>query len=228
MKILNSDLKIKYTLPCIRGPWDIDSVDESSVAVTFPSANTLQLIAINPGVKIKETFDIGYECYGITVHGKRIFVCINDYQKSTYGVKVLTEKGEELTLIPTLGAGWLRYLCLNADGTKIYYTGGAGTFLFINCVTVEGYGIYSATSTTLRYPRGLICDVNGNLIVCDDETKGVHIITSEGVVGNTVLTEKEGFGPKSLSLNRSNDSLVVGSYKRDASRLTVYKLDYNP
>ena len=229
VKILDKNMNIKFTAPCISDPFDIDCINAKTVVVTMPDIKTLQFVAVKPGFKFKHTKCINARCLGIAVHEKNIFVCIDDAQQSAKCIKVLTLDGDNVTYIPHLGPGSPRYLCLNRHGTRIYYTGGSNKEMFINSLTNDGHGIFSVSSTDLHYPRGVVIDEDGNVIVCDDAGQRLQVIASNGKFGQTLLSKKDNIlYPKSVCVNRTLNILVIASWKQNpnASKLALYKLEY--
>ena len=229
LKILDKDMNVKFTATCTSDPYDVDFIDENSAIVTLPCTKEIQFIGIKPGFKFKEKKDLKLSCYGVCIHNKSIFVCVD--APPVKGVKVMTLAGDDVTFITHLGPGGPRKLCLNSDG-KIYYTGGSRNDLFVNCVTKDGYGIFSVSSKALDYPAGIANDAEGNVLVCDKNKKCVQVISSSGVCGDVVLTEKDIlYGPCAICINRSYDVLAVACWNSsdpnfDTSKLVFYKLKY--
>ena len=119
-------------------------------------------------------------------------------------MKVLNLNGDHISFIPHFGHGGLRYLCPNVDGTRIYYTGGSGKDLFINCVTKGGYGIFSVSTTKLDFPRSIVHDESDNIMVCDDNNKCIQSVSVDGVSEITLETEnKSTYAPKSLCISKN-------------------------
>lgn len=167
---------------------------------------------------------------GVCVHDKNIFVCIDEPEPSKKGVKVLNLNGDPVSFIPHFGSGELRYLCPNVDGTRIYYNEGSGKDLFINCVTKDGYGIFSVSTTKLDFPRSIVHDESDDIMVCDDNNKCIQIVSADGIIENTLLIEnRTTYAPKSMCISKNYDCLIVTSHKasepRD-SKLTLYRLEY--
>ena len=232
IKILDKDFKIKFTAPCVSAPVDVDCINETSAVVTLPSAKALQFISVNPGFKFQQKRDLNLHCEGICVRGKNIFVCIAESEPSKKGVKVLNLNGDDVSFISHLGPGTSSYLCVTTDGTKIYYTGGYDKSAFIKCITKDGYGIFSVSSSELDYPRGIVHDEMNNIMICDCSKRCVQIINADGKCGKILLTENDNmYAPESMSLNKTYDKLIIGSLEdkpgQRVSKLTVYKLEYS-
>lgn len=229
VKFLDKDMKINFTIPCSDGPWDVDCLNEGCIVVTIPERKSIQFIDIKPGIKPKYIHYIGHKAYGVAVNGERMFVSMADTileKQRLCGVQILNKDGKYVAFIEHIGSGSPQNICTNVDGTKMYYSGGYGTSLFINCFAREGYGLYSVRTNILKSPRSLICDDDENLIVCDDGTKRLHVIDSSGVVSDTILSEQDISVPQSMCFDKINGILNVVSQKEKVVKLTAYKLEY--
>ena len=232
IKILDKNYNIKFTALCPLGPYDVDSVDTKSAVVTLPEAKAIQFISVNPGFKFLQKIQLKLKCSGVCIHDKTIFVCIHEPEQEKRGVKVLNLNGGDMAFIPHLGTGDPRNICVTADGSKVCYTGGSGKDLFINCVTKDGYGIFSVSNSDLDMPRGIIHDEYDNIMICDESKKCLQIISAEGVCENRLLTANNMYAPRSMCLSKTYDYLVVASYEyrtsgASLSKLTVYNLEYS-
>ena len=120
------------------------------------------------------------------------------------------------------------YLALNVtvNEVSIFYVGSSNRCSYVNKLSSKGHGIYSVCATSLKKPKSITCDTAGNLLICDTDTKSVHVVDSEGQVGNAVLTETEDFAPTSMCLTDDRDKLIVASRQNDSAKITVYKLKY--
>ena len=227
VKFLDKDMKIYFAFPCNKGPWDVDCLNEDCIVVTTPDAKAIQFIDIKPGIKPKYILDIGYKALGVTVNDNHMFAVIADGDKQKYGVEIRNRYGDYVAFIEHIGSEWPQRICTNVDGSKLYYSGRSYTSLYVNCLTRAGFGLYSIRTTALKDLKSLICDDEENLIVCDAGTKGLYVIHSNSVVGDTILSEQDGSVPQSMCFNRINDMLTVASQQETVVKLTAYKLEYD-
>ena len=227
LKVLDQNLHIKLNALCTNSPFDIALKDESTCIFTIPDAKSIQFVTVQPGLRFKHIKCLKLRCFGIEVHGKNIFVCIDDLQQSVKCVKILSLEGNCVSYITHQGAGAPRYLCISADGMRIYYTGGLDKDVFINCITTDGFGIFSVSSSDLKSPRSVVMDSDGNAIVADDKAKCLHTVSAEGVFGLSMLVENETeLGPTSCCVNRTEDLILVAFWQTHSSKVILYKLVY--
>ena len=227
IKLIDKDFNVTFAAICSSEPYDVALInDESCAVVTLPETKDIQFIEIKPGFRFKEKKNINFTGYGVDANAKYIFVCGSE--SSTKGVKLLTLSGEDAGLIPYLGTGTPYKLCLDSTG-KIYHTGGYGNSMYVTSVTVDGHGLFSVSSKDLHEPRGIVCDKDGNVLVCDVTKKCAQVISSAGVCDNIVLTDNE-YRPRALCINKSCDRLII-AWRRASdpynTKLTLYNLEYD-
>ena len=230
VKILDKEMKIKFTIPCPESPSDVARFDENSAVVLYASDNSFQFVCVKPGIMLQQKKATKLSCYGLESLNKIVYISCYDSERNSRGVAGFVKDGWIATFVPfiateiqSLGS----YLSLSNDSTNIYYVGHSSNACFINKLSTSGHGIYSVCTTSLKKPKSIVCDSAGNLVVCDTGTKGVHIIESDGKVGNTLITETDDFAPTSVCLNTSRDTLIVASSQKQSSRIIVYRLNYN-
>ena len=264
IKLLDaSNRRVKYELFFQGGPpYDVAVVDDTMVVVSVPSCRLLQYVHVKPGVKMDREIDVKSTCYGVVVFNNEIFVCTDngtagnnalannggvssksfagttsntsDNLLEAGGIRIFSQKGQELAFIPHGSEGTPKHICLNDDGSKIYYTGGSGKTSYVTCITRQGYGMFSFTDAVLQCPSYIAIDSFDNLLVCDSNENRVHIIKVEGERNQLLLDQKKDL-PRtmtSICFDRRSDMLVVAysadSYafgeKKRKSKLKFYKL----
>ena len=227
LKILDGNLNIKLSALCTNSPFDIALLDESTCVMTIPDAKSIQYVTVQPGFRFKHTKCLKLRCFGVDVHGENIFVCIDDLQQSVKCVKILSLDGDCVSYVTHQGAGSPRYLCVNEDGSRICYTGGLDKDVFINCITNDGFGIFSVSSTDLQSPRSVVTDNDGNILVVDDKAECLQIVSADGVFGKKLIVENETVSePTSCCLNRTEKLVIVSFWQTQSSKVILYKLVY--
>ena len=225
LKILDRDLNIKLSALCTNSPFDIALVDETTCVMTIPDAKSIQYVTVQPGFRFKHTKCLKLRCFGVDVHGENIFACIDDLQQSVKCVKILSLGGDCVSNVTQQGAGSPRYLCVNEDGSRIYHTGGLDKDVFINCITNDGFGIFSVSSTDLQSPRSALPDYDGNILVVDDKAQCLQIVSADGVFGKKVIVENETVSePPSYCIKKTGDLMIVCFWQSQSSKVILYKL----
>ena len=229
VKVLDKEMNIKFTIPCTEHPRDVACFDEHRIVVLYGLDNSFQFVCIKPGIILQQKRSTKLTCYGLQSVNRFIYISCYDFERKCRGIAQFVWEGWLHNFIPCVGADLQNlglYLTLNSTGVSIFYVGHGTNCRFINKMSSSGHGIYSVCTTALKAPKSIICDSAGNLLICDSETKSIYLIDSDGEVGNTLLTEKDDFGPTSMCISARKDMLLVASSHKDASKITVYKIDY--
>ena len=228
VKFLTMDMKIFYSIVFQEEPWDVACLGDYQIVVTIPKSKSMEYIEIKPGIQPRYKVDVGHPCFGVAVHENSIFVAIADHEKKIYGIQVLEGFGRKLYFIEQRDIGNPKCVCTNTDGSKIYYSAGSYSSLFIKCLTKEGHGLIVIRAATLKDLNTLICDDDGNLIACDvfRGSKCIHLIESQGDVCGTILSEKDGY-LQSMCFDQANDLLAVASCQDKIAKITTYKFKYD-
>ncbi|XP_062612893.1 uncharacterized protein LOC134274637, partial [Saccostrea cucullata] len=88
----------------------------------------------------------------------------------------------------------------------------------------DGQGLFSYTGQKSEFcPYGICTDVLGHILVCDTESKSVHLLDQDGRFLSLLLTQQQGVRyPRSVCVDDENNYVYVGQYY--SRKLTVTKL----
>ena len=223
--LLRDIFTVKERLHLDSSPWDVSPVNGSSVMVTIPVKNQLQLIQIMPSLKIDRSINIDRECWGIQVVGDLIYVtCRNNPGEGE--VLVLDMNG---TITHRLGQpdkkppmfSRPRYITVCPSTRKIFITDyGTDT---VSCLMYDGTVVYQYKDEELRQLTGVCVDGGGNAIVCGYLSDNVQVIGADGTKCCTLLTSQDGVSrPYSVAYRQSDNTLILGCYI--SNNLLVYKM----
>ncbi|XP_033762086.1 uncharacterized protein LOC117343725 [Pecten maximus] len=153
--------------------------------------------------------------YGIAVLGTSILTgTFND-------VKLLTTEGRELKSVPKVGD--CAYVAAsNSQRTFCHRDGNA-----IVCRAQDGTESFRYVCRSLREPRGIGLDRDGNIYVCVYQGGSIHQISWEGSRTRVILPSLEGITkPCAIVVHPSGHQLLVTSQKENVA-FVVYKFDSN-
>lgn len=238
LKVLDEDMNIKFELKVDGMPYDVAPFDEKTVIVTIPEQRLLQLVVIKPGVKIGTRLNINSMCFGIKIKNKKIHVCVSDRGQTAqgkssvtgefHGIRIYSEAGTFLSSIPLACRGNPSFLCLSADDSKIFYSGGCYSDAHVTCITKDGHGLYRH-SEDMVVPDTVIVDDDDNVLVCDRSSKIVKVIQSGGIRSKNILSEKDKLDtPLSMCYNKTSKVLVVvcANSNEKTCQLRVFRLEF--
>ena len=240
LRVFNKDMKARYDVHLDGIPFDVAVFNRNGVIVTIPDAKTIHFITVIPGLKLEHDIKLDQNCYGIRSYGEEIFTCVSDEKQRVNALQILSEKGTLIKNIPFPESVFARYICLSADGSKIFYSEHSAKCVDIVCVTRDGQGLFRFSLANATDILGLLSDAADNLIVCYKyntylflQKCSLCIIKSGGVDSRTLLEDDMSkYSTTSVCLNQSENELLIASYtfnrwtKNFISKHRSYKLDY--
>ena len=215
IKLLNSKLDITDSLGLASEPWDISVIDNVTAVVTLLSSRQLQFIDIVPSLKAGKQIQLDKQCWGVDVVRDDIYVICHD-NPGNAEIRVFDKKGTFIRKIPDVNNNLsllIRpyYIAVNTNSSKIYVSDwDTGTVM---CISVDGSLVFNHKHTDLRYPRTVIPDVDGNIIVCGQFTMNIHVVTSTGQHHSFPLYtvhRRRYNGCRSLAYRPADRTLVIG------------------
>ena len=221
IKLLDPSMALKDSLDP-PGPWNVSVVDDNNVIVTLPDKKQLQYVQIFPSMKKGCVLQIDRECWGVVVVGDNIFVsCHNNPGDGE--VRVLDKQGNIKRRLgvtdtglgkPTYLFSWPYFITVNRAGDKVFVSDFDKHT--VTCMTVDGNIIYTYKDKDLRYPMGLYCDDNDNILVCGWRSNNIQMIDAGGHKAGTVVTAEDGLMlPWSIAFRKSDNTLIVGCWKQN-------------
>ena len=215
IKLFDSSLSLQDSLKLPSNPYDVSVINDNTVIVTLHYQKQLQYVQVFPRITMGNVIQLDTYCWGVAVSGQEIYVsCRNPSE-----VQVLDKQGN---LKQRLG--------IRKDGSSIFSApyniavSQAGNKIFVSdegnksvtCMAVDGSIIYQFKDSNLKKPRGLICDEEDNVMVCDRYSNNIHVINSNGKKhGILSLSGQNERRPRSVAYRRSDNKLVVGCYRFD-------------
>ena len=188
--------------------------------VTVPDQKKLQFVQIYPHLQLGHAIQQDSECCGVCVSGEDIFVTCKTSLFDVNEIRVLGLNGNEKRRVPVDRNCSPYEITLSPSGKKIFFTDNYSEI--VTCMTVDGRIVYKYQHN-LKDARGLYCDSEDNLFVCDQQSGSLQAITSDGKSGGTLLTSRNGLAyPQCIAYRSHNNELIVGCDGLD--HLLVYKL----
>ena len=215
LKLLDENLQMKDSIDVPGQPWDIAVVNQHQVIVTFLVQQYLQFIQVTPSLALGHTVDLGMECRGVTVSRESIYISFSE-SRGEGKIGIFDLSGKKKRIIGPYNdkdgkvlIKWPHYIAVSND-EKIFVRGGSTTPT-VYCLESSGNDLYTVSNTLFKACRGISVDENENLLVCDENSHKVFLITKDGKEVREFLTEKDGlYRPFTVSFRRSDGTLVVG------------------
>ena len=226
LKLLDENLQMKESIDVPGQPWDVAPVNQHQVIVTFPYKQYSQFIQVTPSLALDHTVDLRMECRGVTVSRESIYISFSVSGEGKIGVYDLTGKKKRI-IDPYNGKDgkvlikrpW--YIAVSND-EKLYMSGESSTPT-VYCLESSGNVLYTVSNPSFTDCRGISVDDSENLLVCDQYSHKVFLITKDGKEVRELLTEKDGlYRPFTVSFRCSDGTLVVGC----GHNIRVFTLKY--
>jgi hypothetical protein len=182
-------------------PWDVTSVSENEVAVTFPDNKTVEFFSVyRNNLKQKHTLNVDGKCYGIVCHKDKMVV---SYCKPAK-VQILLSNGTVLQTIQNENIFQIPEYITTND----------------NCIYVSDF--YMKTVTKLNWqcdvkgkyvcadvPRGLITSDDGTVFVCYCDSNIIEEISGDCSKGQVVVKDIQ--NPQSVYWSAETCTLYASS-----------------
>ena len=223
IKLLNSSGVLTGNMKLSSAPHDASVLDPSSVIVTLPDKDQLQVVQVYPQLKPGRVIQLDKRCRGVEVGKGELYVtCHYNYYTNTGkegDIRVLGLDGKVKRLLGVNQDGpfmfnWPYYITVNSSGEKIFVSDDStGT---VTCMSVDGRVIYTYKDDSMRDPQGLLCDSEDNILVCGDSSHTVQVLTADGKRYCTLLTASDGLKyPRPIAYRDMDNTLLVGCYDSD-------------
>ena len=220
IKLLNSSGVLTGNMKLSPQPWDVSVLEPTSVIVTLPFSEELQVVQVYPQLKPGRVIKLDKDCYGVRVGKGELYVtCHNDTYPGVGEIRVLDLDGKVKRRLGVNQHGQYMftapdYITVNSSGEKIFVSDNVRDT--VTCMSAAGRVIYTYKDDSMRAPRGLLCDSEDNILVCGWRSNNVQVLTADGNRHCTLLTESDGLKyPHSIAYRDGDNTLLVGCDDND-------------
>ena len=206
-------------------PWDVSVIDSSTVIVSLPTHEQLQVVQVFPHIQAGRIIQVDKKCWGVEVSNNEIYITCHN-QPGEGEVRILDMNG---TLKRRLGIGWLKsfkfnspyYITVNESSVKIFVSDWYANT--ITCMAKEGRILYRYGDAGMKAPRGLYCDSGDMIFVCGEGSHNIHVVSADGKRNSTLPISRDGLFsyPCSVTYKIDEDLLVVGCYESNGVLLLL-------
>ena len=209
-------------------PWDVSVVNKNKAIITLPHVKQLQYIEVLSSLKSDRVIQLERKCWAVHVVGEEINVSVHDgkWGTCTGEVRVVDFNGNLIRRIGVNKDGSFMFempyhLTVSQSSRNIFVSDSNKSTL--TCLNSDGTVVYRYTDQNLVWARGVLVDVEDNILVCGSKSHNVQIVTADGRKRSTLLTAKDGIKyPYSVAYRHTDNTLIVGCSNHD--KLFVYKL----
>ena len=229
LKLLDKSLQMKESIDVSEIPWDVATVNQHQVIVTFPHELYLQFIQVTPSLALGHKVDLGMNCWGVSVSRESIYISLEDSGECKIGIYDFTMKKKRIISPYNCKDGKLLFkesLYIDVSNDEKLFVSNINDkskTSTVYCLESNGNVMHSVSDPSFKLCPGINVDENENLLLCDWISHKVFLITKDGKEVREFLTEKDGlYQPYTTSFRRSDGTLVVTC--RDRNDILVFTL----
>ena len=224
IKLLNSSGVLTGNMKLSSAPFDVSVLDPTSVIVTLPDNEQLQVVQVYPQLKPGRVIQLDKRGYGVAVgNGELYVICNNDHREGEIKALSLDGKVKRRLGVNKDGSFMFKFPCyitVSSSGKKIFVSDvNTGA---VTCMSVDGRVIYTYEDDSMRKPLGLLCDAEDNILVCGGRSNNVQVLTTDGKRHCTLLTVSWLNDSRSISYRDSDNTLLVSC--NDTGHLLSFQL----
>ena len=182
IKLLSSIFDITDSLGFDSGPWDTSAINSARAVVTLPDRKQLQFINFVPSLKTGKQIQLDKLCFGVDVVRDDIYVICHNCPDNAE-IRVFDKNGTFTRKIPDVNNNLsslrkLYNIAVYTTSSKIYVSDFNSDT--VRCISVDGNLVFNYKHGDLRWPRTVIADEEGNILVCGHSSHNIHVVTSTG------------------------------------------------
>ena len=220
IKLLNSTLRIIDNLVLDSRPFDISAVDSTRAVVTLPFFKQFKFIDIVPALKADKQIQMDKYCYGVAVVRDEFYVTCHD-NPGNAEIRVFDKNGTFIRKVPdvnntlsTLERPY--YIAVSKTSSKIYLSDWETSI--VSCISVDGSLVFNYQHADLKNPRTVLVDEEDNILVCEQDSYNIHVVTPTGQHHSVLYTVqgRRDNGCRSLAYRLMDRTLVIGLWEDDS------------
>lgn len=198
--------KVEKELSVPGKPWGIVEINNGQAAVNLESSQNIQYIdTLNFTLgKLMKVDRVIYRAIGCD--GTHLMVGGSDRN-----IYLIDKNGN---MIRTLSRDCkTEYMTFNAG--RVFYTSGTN----MNCIDMNGSGLFSYKNDDLSYGEGVSLDKEGNIYCCGHISHNIHQITPDGKLTKLIITNIK--DPCGIAFDETGERFLV---THNNNAVTLYEL----
>ncbi|XP_071150373.1 chromosome partition protein Smc-like [Mytilus edulis] len=192
--ILTSDGKLLKKLPLSRGAWSVTQIKQDTIAITYPRRHSITIFNME-NETITKDIKLDKSCWSLFLSNNALVVALFNNEIRTIDLEGTTQKSIEVQSESSL------YYLVNWNDRAIYsdLQGKA-----VSCIDGTGTQIWQYQQD-FSGPKGLCTDTYGNIIVADEKSVRLIVISKDGKESKVLISAEDGLAcPQCICLNGSS------------------------
>ncbi|XP_063396737.1 uncharacterized protein LOC134681179 [Mytilus trossulus] len=194
VNLLTPDGKLLKELPIPGEAFSVTQINQNTIALTYPDEKAIKIFNME-NETVTKVITLDKECGGLSSSDNSLVVGLSDDE-----VRIIDLEGNTLKSIQVECASDLDYLVYCND--RVIYSDYSGKA--VHCVDQSGKQIWQYTQD-LSGPMGLCTDTYGNIIVADQSTQRIIVISKDGKESKVLLSDGPNY-PRCICLKQKESS----------------------
>ncbi|XP_071177485.1 uncharacterized protein [Mytilus edulis] len=200
VNLLTPDGKLLKHLPIPGQAFSVTQINQDTIAVTFPNKKSIKIFNME-NETVTKVITLDKSCWGLSSSDDSLVVGLIDDE-----IRIIDLEGNTLKSIQVKCASNLNYLVYCND--RVIYSDYYGKAVY--CVDQLGKQIWQYTQDLSR-PFGLCTDTYGNIIVADQESHRIIVISKDGKESKVLISDGLKY-PRFICLKPNESSGFICDY----------------
>ncbi|XP_071151453.1 uncharacterized protein [Mytilus edulis] len=180
VNLLTSDGKLQKQLPIPGEAYCVTQINQNTIAITYSEERAIKIFNME-NEKVTKVITLDKECTGLSFSNNSLAVGLSNDE-----IRVIDLEGNTLKSIQVESESYLFNLVYCDD--RVIYSDWDGEAVY--CVDESSKQIWRYTQDLSR-PQGLCIDTYGNIIVVDNYSERIIVISKDGQDSKVLISEED-------------------------------------
>ncbi|XP_076089714.1 uncharacterized protein LOC143060373 [Mytilus galloprovincialis] len=202
VNLLTSDGKLQKQLPIPDEAWNVTQINQNTIAITYPNVEAIKIFNMEKET-VTKVITLDKQCWGLSFSNNSLAVGLINEE-----IRIIDLEGNTLKSIQVESESNLDYLVYCND--RVIYSDYIGNAVY--CYDESGKQIWQYTQD-LSSPRGLCKDTYGNIIVADNYSDRIIVISKDGQDSKVLISEEDGLvKPRCICFKHNESAGFICDY----------------
>ncbi|XP_063406180.1 uncharacterized protein LOC134690136 [Mytilus trossulus] len=193
--VLTDNGELEKQVPISGDAVSVTQINQNTIAITYPEEKAIKIFNMDSET-VTKVITLNKKCYDLSFSMNSMVVGL-----SIDEIRIIDLEGNSLKSVHVQCTSRLIYLIYCND--RVTYSDYVGNAVY--CVDGSGKQIWDYQQD-LRGPKGLCTDVYGNIIVADQYSDRIIMISKDGQTSKVLISEEEGLRKPQCICLKPNDS----------------------
>ncbi|CAG2237632.1 unnamed protein product [Mytilus edulis] len=216
VNLFSSNGKVQKQLPIPGKAYGVTQINQNTIAITYPTEKAIKIFNMD-NEKVTKVIPLDKQCRGLSSSNNYLAVGL-DVCNVDGEIRIIDLEGNTLKSIQVKSKSHLKNLVYCND--RVIYSDYNGKAVY--CYDGSGKQIWQYTQD-LSGPEGLCTDSYGNIIVVDNFSERITVISKDGQKSKVLISEEDGLhNPRCICFKHNESSGFI--YDEDGTYLATFNL----